>query len=329
MKKTIVKIIFLLTVIVFYSFISYREINYILKNTKAKRNQYISSTLSTYDINTKNGNIDISTLEDNNNDSHSALAKVSEVTDQDEINKQIEQLNTDIKSMKVEQATLTEELNTSKSAEATKLSEYNKAKSDYDYRMNNHYISNVPTINQYPNYPTGCESIALLILLRYYNVDVTAEQIVNILPKGSLPYYEDSILYGGNPYIEFVGDPRNSYSFGNYDIPLQNTANTFKSGIINASGTSLNDILNIVKQNRPVLVWSSINLGTPFISNTWIYKPTNTTINWYSGEHAVVIIGFSPDKIIISDPINGTIRYQNRNTFESRYNYFGKRALYY
>ena len=40
---------------------------------------------------------------------------------------------------------------------------------------------------QHPDYPTGCESAALYILLKYYNVNVTMEQIVNKLPKGPLP----------------------------------------------------------------------------------------------------------------------------------------------
>ena len=38
---------------------------------------------------------------------------------------------------------------------------------------------------QHPDYPTGCESAALYILLKYYNVNVTMEEIVNALPKGA------------------------------------------------------------------------------------------------------------------------------------------------
>ena len=95
------------------------------------------------------------------------------------------------------------------------------------------------------------------------------------------------------------------------------------------SGNFLKKILKIVKSGRPVLAWTSIGLSTPYISKSWIYEPTGETIYWKSGEHAVVIIGYTTDKIIISDPISGKIKYQSLSLFRERYNYFGKKALYY
>lgn len=64
-------------------------------------------------------------------------------------------------------------------------------------QISSYKISNIPTIKQYPSYPTGCEGIALLILLKYYKVDISAQSIMNALPKGEKPYYEGTTLYGG------------------------------------------------------------------------------------------------------------------------------------
>lgn len=70
-------------------------------------------------------------------------------------------------------------------------------------------------------------------------------------------------------------------------------------------------------------------LAVPYISQTWTYKPTGELISWKANEHAVVVIGYNDKYVIISDPIGGSIKYQSRSVFEQRYNYYGKRALYY
>ena len=197
-------------------------------------------------------------------------------------------------------------------------------------KRNSYLISNVSKINQYSiGYPTGCESAALTILLNYWNVKVTIADVVKILPKGPKPYYKNGIKYGGNPYIEFIGDPKDAYSYGVYDIPIENVGNTFKNGINNGRGKSLNQVLELVKQNRPVIVWSSMNLGIPHYTNSWIYEPTGERINWLANLHAIVVIGYTESQVITTDSLTGTIRYFDKNTFENRYNAFGKRALYY
>lgn len=62
---------------------------------------------------------------------------------------------------------------------------------------------------QYGNYPTGCESVALYMLLQFYKADVTVDRIYDLLPMGAQPFdTESGVRYGGNPEREFVGDPR-------------------------------------------------------------------------------------------------------------------------
>jgi len=67
-------------------------------------------------------------------------------------------------------------------------------------KKNTYVIDGIAKINQYSQgYPTGCESAALTILLKYYGVNVSMSDVVNKLPKGKLPYYENGVKYGGNP----------------------------------------------------------------------------------------------------------------------------------
>lgn len=206
--------------------------------------------------------------------------------------------------------------------------EYNRLYKEYE-ENNTFYITNVPLINQYPDFPTGCESIALTILLNYYGVMVTPDDIISSLPKGTMPYTKNGITYGGNPEIEFVGNPYSMNSYGMYEKPLAEAANKFKPGIKIATGTSFDEILEVVKQGKPVIVWTAMYLASPYISTSWIYEPTGETIYWKANEHAVVLIGYTPNKVIISDPIGGQVKYQSLSIFRDRYNYYGKKALYY
>lgn len=207
-------------------------------------------------------------------------------------------------------------------------SEYSRLLKEYE-KKNTFYITNVPLINQYPNYPTGCESVALTMLLKYYGVKVTPDNIIKSLPKGSKPYTKAGVTYGGNPEVEFIGNPYSLHSYGVYEKPIAEVANKYKPGIKIATGTSFDKILKIVGAGTPVMVWSSMNLETPYISTSWIYKPTGERIYWKANEHAVIIIGYTTNKVIIADPIGGQIKYQSLSIFKERYNYYGKKALYY
>lgn len=197
-------------------------------------------------------------------------------------------------------------------------------------RKNTYLVSNIPKINQYSmGYPTGCESAALRNLLNFWGVSVSMEEIVDILPKGDLPYDEGEVRYGGNPDLEFIGHPSDYSSYGVYEKPIKDVANVFKSGIIDGTGMSLDDVLEVVREGRPVIVWVSMNMAVPYVSKIWIYKPTGEKISWMSNEHALLVVGYNSSQVIVSDSLNGGIRYYDKQVFKNRYNTYGKRALYY
>lgn len=115
-------------------------------------------------------------------------------------------------------------------------------------------IDNFPTYYQYPDYPNGCESSALYNLLKFYKINVSMSQIVNTLKNGDGPHYEDGIYYGGNPEIEFIGDPTDEHGYGVYQKPIIEVANKFKSGMVDYTGHSLETVLEIVKKGIPVQI---------------------------------------------------------------------------
>lgn len=240
-----------------------------------------------------------------------------------------DELDNNGKELKLDNDNLNEKVESLNEQKGVLTVQYNKLVEE-ERKKRSYMISNVKTINQYSiGYPTGCESVALTILLNYYGVNVSVKEVVDLLRKGSLPYNENGVRYGGNPYLEFIGHPADPNAYGVYDEPIFDVANHYKPGIINGRGMSLDEVLALVKENKPVIVWSTMHLAVPYVNQTWIYRPTGETIKWLTSLHALVVIGYNDSQVIVSDSLNGKIRYFDKKTFESRYNAFGKRALYY
>ena len=129
--------------------------------------------------------------------------------------------------------------------------------------------------------------------------------------------------------MEFVGDPRNPHGYGVFQKPIIDVANYFKKGIIDFTGHSLDDVLEIVKQGIPVQVWGSIqNLDTK-VCASWIDVSSGKSIDWICNLHSVVVIGFHSKSVFVSDSHTGRIEEYNLVQFEKMYNLFGRRAIYY
>lgn len=186
-------------------------------------------------------------------------------------------------------------------------------------------------INQYPKYASGCESVALTMLLNYYGIDVSVDEIIEKLNKEKLPYYENGIKYGGNPEVGFVGNPYLGSSYGVYEKPIADVANGYKEDIKVKNDFSFNEVLNIVSSGRPVMVWTSMGLSIPYISESWVYMPTGEEIFWKANEHALIIVSYDDNKdtILVADPMGGNLKTYSVSLFEQRYNYFGRKAVYY
>lgn len=183
---------------------------------------------------------------------------------------------------------------------------------------------------QYPDYPTGCESAALYILLKYYDVDVTMEQIVEALPKGSTPYYYNGVLYGANPETEFVGDPRNDWSYGVFNEPVAKVAEKFRSGVKTKKGASFTELINLLNSGSPVEVWFAGNpeKGITY-AESWKDPKTGETVRWPRGEHAIVVCGHDASTVTYRDPITGSSRTVSNSLFINVFNQMGCRILYY
>lgn len=192
-------------------------------------------------------------------------------------------------------------------------------------------IDNIIEFCQFPEYPTGCESASLYILLNHYDVYISMEQIVEALPKGPRPSFDvGGIVYGANPEKEFVGDPRDSNSFGVFEKPIAQTANVYKSGAVAKRGVSLDELKEIIKNGTPVIAWITIDPDSDITYSRWWYDyETGEEIRWPRGEHAVVVYGYDETSIYISNPYNGQKYALPNESFNKNYSNLSERIVYY
>ena len=199
------------------------------------------------------------------------------------------------------------------------------------YLLSNKKIKlEVEPINQYPDFPTGCESVSLYMLLKYYNVDVSIDEIIDELPKGPLPYGDGDILEGANPEKEFVGSPLDEDSYGVLNEPIKVTANKFKDGAKTKTDTTINDIRKILKSGNPMIAWFTTNLDEGIVyKEKWLDYETGEIVKWPSYEHAILITGINKKYIYYNDPNTGTEKRIDIKTFKKFFDQLSGRIVYY
>ena len=189
----------------------------------------------------------------------------------------------------------------------------------------------VDPYDQRDHYPTGCEIASLYMLLSYYGVNTSMEELANAIPKEPLPYVSGGVEYGGNPDRGFVGDPTDVHSFGVFQAPIAQTANGFRKGAEAKEGASMGDIYRCLDKGNPVIAWiSSRDDGTiEHYRNAWIDCDTGERILWPSYEHAVLVCGYDEGIIWACDPLEGKLVSINASTFEKAFDDMNGRIVWY
>lgn len=182
---------------------------------------------------------------------------------------------------------------------------------------------------QNPEWPTGCESVSLYILLNYYGVEASVRDIADALPRELLPWEENGTVYGGNPERGFVGSPSDSDSYGVFNGPIAAVANKFREGAVAESGLDVRDIEEILRERIPLIAWVSMYPERePKISH-WVDSETGEDVTWIGGEHAVVVYDRDGEDFKISDPKTGKLGLMSKNDLAVGFERHGGRVVYY
>ncbi len=189
-------------------------------------------------------------------------------------------------------------------------------------------VENIAEISQHPDFPTGCESVALCILLKHYGVEVSVRDIVDALPKGPAPHRVGSEDFGANPEKEFVGSPDDPRSYGVFEGPIAEVAETFREGAKAEKGADLEKIKRLLEAGSPVMAWCAMDGQRIEFRSGWRDYETGEEVVWGSNEHAVVVYGARGGRLLISDPNTGTKREVDEADFARGFDALGGRVVY-
>lgn len=193
--------------------------------------------------------------------------------------------------------------------------------------IHDYQVPYVPILSQLPQLPNGCEAVAATMLLNWAGLDVTKEEIAEALPKGDMPSMnDDGAWVGANPSQVFVGDPF-GVGFGIFHTPVAELLDQYLPGQIeDLSGSSFNELLGTIRSGRPVMIWATEHMDTPYAEDEWQDAEGNL-IEWYEPEHALILTGWNDDYAYLNDPMTGANEQVDLWNFQDVWEAMGSQAI--
>lgn len=198
-----------------------------------------------------------------------------------------------------------------------------------------HSIKNLDHIFQLPELPTGCEITSLTMVLNYYGADIDKETLAeSYLEKGKFYYNGDKILRGPDYRYVFAGNPDDEHSYGCFPPCIVNAADACLSDLgmelhaRDVSGSSFYSLFDYINEDRPVVLWMTMDLKRPKRQVSWNIMDTDEEVTWPSNEHCVVLSAYNyyENTVTIYDPMRGITDLSMENV-RKRYDDIGKHAV--
>lgn len=186
---------------------------------------------------------------------------------------------------------------------------------------------NVPLENQMPDLPNGCEVTSLSMLMNYYGIKVSKNELAETIQH--VDSFTDGGKYRGNPHQGFVGHMTIANAgWCVYNEPLYNVARKYTSHIENITGSDFLSLLKLVSTGHPVMIITTTTFNKVNNMQTW---DTNTgKVNVTPSSHACVITGYSKPKKVVY--VNNPYGYKNQpvnwKNLQASYNQQERQALY-
>lgn len=186
--------------------------------------------------------------------------------------------------------------------------------------MKKHLI-NVPYISQSPNYPTGCESVSSVMLLRYLGYAITVDEWIKDYLECQEFETRNGTVYGGNPREVFCGSPYREDGMGCYAPVICKTLNKVlekekKYRAVDETKRPMEELLQeYIDKDMPVVFWACMDMKEPIVGPTWkLQKNPQETFTWISNEHCMLLVGYDEEGYYFNDPYenHGIIHYEKK-----------------
>ena len=142
----------------------------------------------------------------------------------------------------------------------------------------------VPYIDQSKLYPTGCESVSTVMLLRFLGIDITVDEFIEkYLEKKSFEE-RDGQVYGPDPHRYFCGSPYDDESFGCYAPVIREALEKIIGAeytVTDETGMTTDELVEkYIDQGMPVIYWACINMRDPILYRVARMTHHNTGDKW-------------------------------------------------
>ncbi|WP_101723363.1 C39 family peptidase [Eggerthella timonensis] len=181
----------------------------------------------------------------------------------------------------------------------------------------------VPAIEQYPELPTGCESVALTNTLLSLGFELEKTEIADAwLPRSDSDFV-----------TAFMGDPHATDGHSCMAPAIAQTAAAYLATqgssleAVDLTGSSLEEVLGEVAVGNPVIAWCTIGLADPGTAYQ-VERAGDRTYRLYANSHCVVVSGYDLDSgvVLVSDSLAGQVSYDLQQ-FAARYYELGAQAV--
>jgi uncharacterized protein YvpB len=158
-------------------------------------------------------------------------------------------------------------------------------------------------------YQYTCEFDAAWVVLQTFGIDASVEEIIDRTPFDTSlePYYEETsdgfVIHGGDIRTAFAGDYKKNFlarSTGSALVPVFASFGLQAAPIGDRAGVE-------AALRRGALVWMKTTVDfKPWRPATWV-TPDGSTIKTVLGnDHAVVVIGFNSQVVVVRDVLGPT-----------------------
>lgn len=182
-----------------------------------------------------------------------------------------------------------------------------------------------------------CETAALQMALAHEGIRVSQQELMaqeNVQTKGPEVDAKGRVIRWGDPDTSFVGEPNSASistrytsasGYGTYAPNIARLAQLFHGKVLWwGVGLTQHKVKQYLSENHPIIAWVGDRAGRMRWSPLATWKTWTGKLVVYpdpaSGvyEHAVLVVGWNAEGVLVNDPLNGARHGRNRNPVVGR-----------
>jgi uncharacterized protein YvpB len=185
----------------------------------------------------------------------------------------------------------------------------------------------VPLINQMdaPRLYNGCEVTSLAMLLQFWGVQVSKNELAEQIPRVPLRYSDGKY---GNPNDGFVGNMEDGPGLGVYHEPVFELAQSHLPAnlkVTDLTNHPFDTIIEKLNEGLPVWVITTSNFSPVSTMQSWTTPQGSVEITY--NMHSAVITGFDHENIYLNNPYGIKNQQVNKANFLKSWKQMGSQAI--